>query len=158
MKLAISGTPGTGKTSVANALSKRLGWRIVRLNDLAKEKNLYEGWDPLRHVPIIDVKKIRKEVEKMKGDMILESHYSHEIPADFVVILRTSPGKLRKRLVKKGWRYEKIEENVEAEIMEICRTEAEELGIEFTEIDTTEKKPEEVADAIIRKLGPRQTS
>lgn len=154
MILAISGTPGTGKTAVAEILAKKLKWKLVRLNDLAKDNDLYGGWDPLRHVPIIDVEKVRKTVGRMGGNLILEAHYAHEIPADLVIILRTEPEELRKRLKEKGWRHEKVEENVEAEMVEVCTFEARELGVKFREIDTTGRKAGDVAEEIARMVKP----
>ena len=133
-------------------LAKKTGWKLVKLNELAKEKNYYSGYDPLRHVPIIDVEELKAEVKKMKGNLILEAHYSHEIPNDLIVILRTNPGVLRKRLKKKGWRAEKIEENVQAEIMEECKVESFELKRKVKEIDTTKKRPYQVVNEILKIL------
>ncbi len=152
MIVAISGTPGTGKTEVAELLARKTGWKLVKLNELAKEKNLYSGYDPVRHVPIIDVKRLKEDVGKMKGNLILEAHYSHELSSDLVIILRANPRVLRERMRKKGWRTEKIEENVQAEIMEECKTEALELGRKIREIDTTKTEPKEVVEEILKIL------
>ncbi|MCK4496856.1 MAG: AAA family ATPase, partial [Candidatus Aenigmarchaeota archaeon] len=43
MILLISGTPAAGKTTVAEVLGEKLGWRVISLNDLARERNLYCG-------------------------------------------------------------------------------------------------------------------
>ena len=48
MKIVITGTPCTGKTEVSKKLSKRLGWRLISVNDLAKELNAYLGEDKKR--------------------------------------------------------------------------------------------------------------
>ncbi len=155
MIISISGTPKTGKTSVAKALAKKLGWRLVSLNDLAKEKKLYMGYDRARKSRIVDLKKLRAEVRKLcrlHKNLILESHYSHDMPCDVVVILRTNPGELRKRMKKAGWSKKKIEENVEAEIMEVVKGEALEKARKVLEIDTTGRRPELVAEQIVRRL------
>jgi adenylate kinase len=155
MIISISGTPKTGKTSIAKELAKKLGWRLVSLNQLAKEKNLYLGYDRSRKSRIVDIKKLRAEVRSLSRshkNLILESHYSHDMPCDIVVILRTNPGELRKRMKKAGWSRRKTEENVEAEIMEVVREEALESAKRILEIDTTGKKPEWVAGQIAKKL------
>ncbi len=153
--IAISGTPGTGKTKVAKELAKRLGWKLIELNKLAEDMSLYSGYDRKRKCKIVDIGRVKKEIEKIakvNKNLILESHYAHEMPCDFVVILRTNPGELRKRMKAKGWSREKIGENIEAEIMEVCKTEALEHGKNVLEIDTTGKKAERVAEEIAREL------
>ncbi|RLJ06037.1 MAG: toxin, partial [Candidatus Aenigmatarchaeota archaeon] len=94
------------------------------------------------------------EIKKIQEDLVMDSHYSHEMPFDVVVVLRTNPEELRKRMKGKGWWKEKTEENIEAEIMEICKSEAlERLGNKkMIEIDTTGKKPEDAVKEIMEKL------
>lgn len=155
MILLISGTPAAGKTEVAEALGEKLGWKVISLNDLARERNLYCGYDEKRGVKVIDIDRVKEEVSRIiekEEDIILESHYAHELPGDTVVILRVNPKELRKRGKEKQWHFEKIEENVISEIMEVCKAEALEIGKRVLEIDTTGKKPEEIADDIIKKL------
>ena len=153
MILCISGTPGTGKTAASEALAGKLGWKLVHLHDLAREKGCISGFDRKRKCDIVDTKKLSKAVSKLRGNFILESHYSHEVPCDRLVILRTDPGILRARLRKKGWPEKKVEENALAEIMEVCCEEARELGKDFREVDTTGKGPEKVAGEILKVLG-----
>ena len=152
MIIAVSGTPATGKSTIAKLLAKKLKYKYIDLNEMAKEKNLYAGYDEKRKVKIVDIGLIEKAVKEMEGDLILDSHYSHEIKNDLTVILRTNPGELRERMGKKGWPKEKIEENVQAEIMEVCKTEAFELGRKVLEIDTTGKKPEQVVGEIMSNV------
>lgn len=155
MILLISGTPAAGKTTVAEVLGEKLGWKVISLNDLARERNLYCGYDEKRKVKVVDIDMIREEVSKImerEEDLIVESHYAHELPGDTVVILRVNPDELRKRGKEKQWQFEKTEENVISEIMEICKIEALEMGKKILEIDTTTKKPEQVASEIIKKL------
>ena len=155
MIISISGTPGTGKTEAAGALADRLGWRLVELNALAEEKGLYSGYDEARRCRIVDVGAIGKEVAEMaksSRNLILESHYAHDMPCDVAVILRASPVELRKRLVGKGWTRQKIEENIQSEIMEVCRSEALEQGRDVLEVDTTGKTAKMVAEDIAKKL------
>jgi adenylate kinase len=155
MIISISGTPKTGKTSVAKALAEKLNWRLVSLNELAKEKKLYVGYDRSRKSRIVDIRRLRTEVRKLSRlhkNLILESHYSHDMLCDVVVILRTNPKELRKRMAGEGWTKKKMEENIESEIMEIVKNEALEKAKTVLEVDTTGKKPEWVADQIVKKL------
>ena len=153
MRLCISGTPATGKTTIAKLLAKKLKWKLIELNKLAEDKNLYCGYDRKRNVKIVDIEKVKKDVEGLKEkNLIIESHYAHYMPCNLVIILRVNPAEMRKRGEEKGWKKEKMEENLEAEIMEICKQEAFELGRKILEIDTTGKKYENIVKEIINKL------
>ena len=50
----IVGTPGTGKTTLGQEVANRLGLTYVNVGDLAKENDLYEGWDEQYNCHIID--------------------------------------------------------------------------------------------------------
>ena len=43
--ILITGTPGTGKSTMAEALVKATGLRHVDVGALVKEKQLHDGWD-----------------------------------------------------------------------------------------------------------------
>jgi len=144
MKILISGTPGTGKTSVSELLVERLGYRLVRINDFAEERGLVEGVDNVRGSMIIDEVRLETEVGKLSGDIVVEGHLAHLCKGDVSVVLRTRPDDLEKRLLLRKWSKEKIHENVEAEILDVILTEAVEVNENVVEIDTTEKGPEDV--------------
>jgi len=156
MRIAITGTPGTGKSEVAVALGKLLQAQVIHLNELAKEKHLYCGYDRKRKCDIVDIGKLEKEVEnRIKGKnktSIIESHFSHDLPADIIIILRCEIGELRRRLEKRSWPKGKIDENVEAEIMCVCREEAADTGKLLLEISTEGKAAETVAQEIKKKI------
>lgn len=155
MIIAISGTPCTGKTSVAEALGERIGYKVIHLNKLAEEMGFYCGYDEKRECKIVDIEKVKKEIKrifKRYKNIIIESHYSHCIPSDVVIILRCNPKELRNRMELRGWNKKKIDENIEAEIMEICKTEALEMGKNIVEVDTTGKKIERVVEEIIKYI------
>ncbi|MEE9323802.1 MAG: DUF359 domain-containing protein [Candidatus Aenigmarchaeota archaeon] len=151
MIIAITGTPGTGKTDAAKALAKRMGWWSVSLNDLAEEEDLYRGYDKERMCKIIDLKRMRGEVNVLAvshKNMIIEAHYAHEMPSDVVIVLRAKPDILRKRMVEKGFHTAKIAENMEAEMTDVIMEEAIALHKNVYDIDTTDKTPEKVAGEI----------
>lgn len=151
MIISISGSVGTGKTTVSKLLGKKLNLKVIDLNQFAKDNNLISGYDKKRDVDIIDVKKIDQKIQKL-DNVIIESHYAHDIRSDLNIILRTNPTELRKRLEKRGWKKDKIEENVLTEIMEIILSEALESGKKTIIIDTTNKNPEQVVEEIEKKL------
>lgn len=155
MIIAVTGTPGTGKTSVSKELSKITGMRLVSLNDVAKEKKLYVGKDRKRGCMIVDVSGLQREARAMRKagmSAIVESHFAHDMPADAVVVLRANPGTMRKRGMGKGWSKAKADENAQAEIMEVCRSEALEKHGSVMELDTTALKPKDAARRIALML------
>ena len=156
MKICITGTPGTGKTEVAPLVAKKIGWKYVDLNELAKDKDLFTGYDSKRKCDIVDIKKLNSEMKKIKGDVIFQSHYAHEISCDLIIVLRTSIGELRRRLAKRNWPKDKVDENIEAEIMDVCKEESLSKGKPVFEVDTTDREAEETAtetaDIITREM------
>ncbi len=149
MIIAVTGTPGTGKDTVSNILGEKLGWEVVDLNKAAKEKRLYKGYDKKRKCDVVDLAGINSEIKRTKKDIIVQSHYSHELNPDLVIVLRTDPAELKKRLEKRRWAEEKIKENLEAEIMEVCKNEALQKTRRVFEVDTTEDTAETSAEKAI---------
>jgi len=133
MIIIITGTPGTGKTRLAKKLAKQKNYEYVDVNKLIDEKNISEGYDKKRKSKIIDIKKLNKELIKIiKKDknLVIDSHLSHYLPAksvDICIVTKCGLKTLEKRLKKRRYSKEKIRENLDAEIFDTCRVEAEEL-------------------------------
>jgi adenylate kinase len=147
MKIAVTGTPGVGKTSACALVSSL---RVVHVNDLVDELGVVSGYDRKRRTKEVDAKKLAKAVAKMDGDAIFEGHFSHMLGVDFAIVLRCSPKVLDKRLRKKRWPEKKIRENIEAEAVDVILVETLENVDTVCEIDTTRKTPKQVARAIER--------
>ena len=149
MIIAITGTPGVGKTSVADVLREN-GYEVVNLFKIAKDNGFIDGTDEERHSWIVDVDRLNNYVKKnytRGGIVFVEGHLSHCLKCvDRVIILRCHPDELRKRLSLKGWSDEKIKENLEAEILDVILVEAADIHPfkNIFEIDTTSKSLEEV--------------
>ena len=154
MRFAVTGTPGAGKTS-ACALVKSLP--VIHVNDLVDQLHMVSGYDSKRKTKEVDVSRLAKAVSKIDGDFVLEGHFSHLLGLDVAVVLRCSPKALERRLKKKAWSENKVRENVEAEAVDVILIEALENVPEVCEIDTTKKKPVQVARDIERIVaGERQ--
>lgn len=145
MKIALTGTPGVGKTSSSDLVRSI---KVVHVNDIVDECGAVVGFDDLRKTKEVDVKKLGKAVSKMEGDMLLEGHFSHLLGVDIAIVLRCSPKVLEERLARKGWSDSKVRENVEAEAIDVILVEAVENAPDVCEIDTTGKSPAEVAAAL----------
>ncbi len=157
MLVALTGTPGTGKTSVARILEKT--FKVVYLKNF---KDARIGYDKDRDSYIMDLEKIKKEIDNIdqEGTVIIEGHFAHEMNVDMVIVLRCHPDVLKKRLSQRDYKDEKIMENLEAEAMSLITSEA--ILIhgkdKVFEIDTTDRRPEECADLVMHiiKTGDKR--
>ena len=142
--IAVTGTPGTGKTTLSGRLARELNAKVISLTDVVNENNLYTGIDLERDSKIVDVKKLGKFIEKLiktkfsdEETIILEGLLSHLIcahskrtsgqdfmPVTHVIVLRASPSALKQRLELRGYSKAKIRENIEAEFMGVCLNES----------------------------------
>ncbi len=143
MIYVITGVPGTGKTTVARELSKRLGARMVSVSDF------FQGE--------VSLKAVRAKMwwEIKRGARVLEGHLLCEVrlPADLVVVLRTRPSVLYERLSARGYPEDKVMENVMAEALDYCLLKAEERYKHVIQVDTTGKSVEDVVEQILRGKG-----
>ena len=148
MRIALTGTPGTGKTTVAALLP----YRVIDLNALVKG-GLNLGTDPERGCLDADVEGLELKLTEMITDevTILEGHFSHYF-ADEAIVLRLAPPELEKRLEARGYSEKKIQENLESEALDLILAEAVEFCGRVNEIDTTGKSPQEVADLVVRAI------
>lgn len=153
MLIAITGTPGIGKTSVSKIL-KRSRYEIVDLNKVATEENFLFGFDEKRNSKIVDIDKLNEFIKdnfKEKKLIFLDGHLSHLLKVvDKIIVLRCHPDELKKRLAKKNWNKQKIKENLESEIIDVILCESVEIHPKenIFEIDTTDKSVEDVASSI----------
>ena len=154
MIIALTGTPGTGKTSVSKVLEKNFFY-VVDLNKIAVKKSFVLGNDKVRNSKIVDIERLNEYINNFYSNnktVFVEGHLSHLLKSvDKVIVLRCSPKELRNRLYYKGWNEDKIRENVEAEILDIILCESVEIHYEnnIFEIDTTGNSVEDVAFSVI---------
>ncbi|WP_297551077.1 adenylate kinase family protein [Thermococcus sp.] len=151
MIIAVTGTPGVGKTTVSKLLARKLGYEYVSLRDYAMERGIGEmKGDELE----VEVDELAYNFERdfAGKNVIADGHLSHFLKADLVVVLRAHPKLVGERLKARGYSKEKIGENVEAELVDVILVEALEENENVIEVDTTGKTPEEVVDEILRLI------
>ncbi len=145
----LTGTPGVGKTSVSEKLSKN--YFVVHLNEEIKKHKLFLSEED--DTKVADEKKVINHLNELcrekKRDILIEGHFSHIYEdADKVVVLRCNPKKLKKRLSKRNYSRKKIKENIESEILDVCLSEAIEIHEidKVNEIDTTERSIDQITN------------
>jgi adenylate kinase len=149
MMIALSGTPGTGKSSVADELTRR-GVNVIRAGDTVNDYRI--GRDPDRDTDIIDDERWALEFKPVEG--LIEGHLSHLLPTDQIIIFRCRPDILMERLKTRNYSKAKIRENVEAELLDVILIETLEIhGPEkIYEIDTTGQDISSLADQVIEVI------
>ena len=124
--IILTGTPGTGKTTISKALAKEIHADYLSLTRFVTTKGLYSAIDRERKTRIVDIDRTRKSLRSLiaKGTMIIvDTHVADSIPRERtrkVIVLRCHPRVLESRLRKKGWSRNKVRENVLAEILDAC--------------------------------------
>jgi adenylate kinase len=165
VRVVVTGTPGTGKTSAVETLEdegecRESGLEVVHLNDLIKSEDLWNERDDERDSLVADLDAVAERLEE-KDDLLVESHLAHHLDADKVVVLRCHPEELERRLTERGESEAKAEENAESEALDVILSEAVNAhGVENVyEIETTDRTPAAVADEISAVVaGEREPS
>lgn len=147
MRVAITGTPGTGKTTATGLLETDLD--IVHLNDVIKSEGLSTGTDEERGSLVADMDALGEWLAE-RQDCVFESHLAHNFDADRVVVLRAHPDTVVSRLRERGDSDSKAYENAESEALDVILSEAvHHHGTENVyEIETTDRDPDAVAAEI----------
>ena len=137
--ICITGSAGTGKTTYAKRLAKAKSYLYFSIGDFVKKYKVYDHYDRSLKTYVVDVDELVFLLEDLidgfkkegwKG-IVFDGHLSHYLPkkfVDLVVVARCDIKTLRKRLEKRKYSKKKIEENIEAEIMETCLIESKEEG------------------------------
>jgi adenylate kinase len=148
VRLALTGVPGTGKTTVAEALAKQ-GVRVIHLNDFARAAGLLDEKDEARGAFLVDMddlaERLNGVLEAETATVVIEGHFAHEMDVDAIALLRLDPLVLVERLRARGWPEPKVRENVEAEALDVLAQEVLDTGLPAVEIDATRESVEAVA-------------
>ena len=149
--VSLTGTPGTGKTTVAEILGEKTDYKVLDVNEVAKSDDVDYTEDQERKTLAVDIGSLKRALnEEVSGRTVLEGHLSHHHSSDLIIVLRAHPDELRERLENKDWNDAKIEENIESEAMDIILQEAIHIHEDNVyEIDTTDMRPEKVAEEVI---------
>jgi len=130
MIIIISGGPGTGKSEIINKICSLLDAYCLSASKVAIENDLVIARDFLRDTYIVDEQALESKINELimdKSLVVIESLDPCLLrdKSSLVIITRCSePQILEERMRKRGWSKEKIEENIEAEILGVIEEQA----------------------------------
>jgi adenylate kinase len=160
--ILITGTPCTGKTTTAKALTTKLNAEYINLTDYAKTHKLTLGEDKERKTIIIKEEKMRTKLAETiiasnNINIIIDGHFAAAVTptaiATKVFVLRRNPKELKIFMEKCGYSGTKMWENLSAEILDVCLIEAmQSQQGKVCELDVTGKKVEEIIYEIVDVL------
>ncbi len=127
MIIAISGSVGSGKTTIAKTLSEKLNYKLINLNELAQKYKI-EDIKELQTFDF-DLDKLLDDLElKLKNkefgtDVILEGHFAHFINPEHInklIIIGRDLKQLKQAYIERGYNEQKIKDNLEVESFNLC--------------------------------------
>jgi len=146
--IIITGAVGTGKTTLAKKLSEKLKFKHIDVNRVVTEYNLTESYDKKRRCKVVDTKELNKALidkirwakKDLEKGIIIDSHLSHHLPkryVDLCIVTKCDLKVLEKRLKKREYSKDKVRENMDCEIFNVCLNEAKEAKHNTLVVDTT---------------------
>lgn len=116
---------------------KKLNKKLIEVIDFFKNYKVNENASLSKARSAKTLNKLN--IKKYKG-LIIDSHLSHCLPrkyVDFCIVAKCDIKELNKRLKKKKFNRNKIKENLQAEIFDICYNEAVERKHNVIVVNTT---------------------
>ena len=131
----VTGTPGTGKTTFAKEFAKEKRFTYVDGKQIIAKNNLEEEYVEEKQTATVDEQEFAKVcediIQKSEQSLVIDSHLSQFINPKFVekcFVTMCDISVLKKRLEERGYLADKVRDNLDAEIFQECKLEAEELG------------------------------
>ena len=112
LTVGVIGTPGCGKTTFCQGSNIP----VVTVKTLAEQYGCL-GEVESDGAAAVDVEKLSKVWEKPEKLTLVDGHLAHFLPVDALLVLRCDPEVLRLRLQQRGYSQEKIQQNVEVEML-----------------------------------------
>ena len=157
----MTGTPGVGKKTIAPLVASRMGLPCISLYEHAVFSRLIKKDDEDAEV---DTFALGKYLTKLaSGPALIHGHLLPYVLGGRdlrkVAVLRCEPATLKRRLFARGYRPEKVVENVEAELIGVLSADSMSAfgDKKVAEFDATSSEPSATAEAISEFLkGSRE--
>ncbi len=125
--LVITGTPATGKTTIARKVAKLAGSTVViRANDLVRSKRLFSSLSK-DGTMIVEMSRLKREILKAirsssDSIVVVEGHLLCDIGIDgaTAVVIREHLRVLERRMKRRGYAAAKIKKNLVSEALDYC--------------------------------------
>ncbi|RLE86603.1 MAG: hypothetical protein DRJ49_07615 [Thermoprotei archaeon] len=156
--LLVTGSPGTGKTTIAKKLSKLLSSEYLNPAEIALRERFVKEYDERLRTFVVDIELLRNYLYELLGNMsksyVIDTHLVEAIPQstiDLVIVLRLNPKELFNRLRLRNYPLQKIKENVQSEFLDYILVKSIELFGEerVHEIDTTGRSIQSIVEEIL---------
>jgi adenylate kinase len=148
--IALTGTPGTGKTSVAALFPRRL--RVMEVQELAEWFDAATGRG---RTTVVDLRRLLSSLDATTDSPVdvIVGHLAHLLPVSRVIVLRCHPNVLMQRLVRarRGSAKERYE-NYVTEATDLVLQESIRPERKIWEVDTTGRSARATAATVIRRL------
>lgn len=161
MLIAVTGTPGTGKSYFSRELAKSLaGAKLIEINDVVKEHRLYSGIGR-DNAMIVKTRQLEKKLEadiaKSRGVVVLAGHLAADLKLryDICVVTRSSLSRLVRVFKKRRYGAEKARENLLAEALDYCGIVGFRRSKETYEVETAQDKRKVIAYIKKRAAGKK---
>ena len=121
MSIVITGNPGVGKHTIANKIAKKMKLKIIDINKIAKESELFEKNQDVNDVDVEKLKEILKEKDFEEKVVVghLAPYVLEKNQIKIIIILRRNPYDLLVVYKNREYTDEKSRENAGSEILGI---------------------------------------
>ncbi|MFH1391399.1 MAG: AAA family ATPase [Candidatus Diapherotrites archaeon] len=162
MKIGITGSPGVGKTSVSKLLGQAFKAKVLNEKEFALKEGIGE-FDTTENELVVPLNKLKTKLNKFlkkEKNIVIEGHMLCEIKADFdyLVLIKCDPEILEMRLEERGYKAEKIQDNVFCEGIDYCKKHSlRNYSKKKVIVVENRKSIKETTNAIILKIEKRET-
>jgi adenylate kinase len=149
--VALTGTPGVGKTAVARRLARR--WSSVEVADLALRVGAGRRLGTGVEVDLARLENQARSHQALDGIDLVVGHLAHLLPVREAIVLRCHPRELARRLVRSHrGRASDRAANFVSEALDLVLAEARRRHLKVYEVDTTDRTVADVAAEVDRRL------